>query len=894
MEVAKLRQELTQCWLAESLVQVLERTATQFKVDDLLVVSLGDAAVGDQGGVLSKLVNGFVQQSESLATRNEFSLAGGDWYAHMSDLDELQLWMSESCRGRPTGTLFVIYAPSESEAGAKQVAAVVKNTLALNKTLDGSMVLVVHDPTGLLGLKASSRAAGTSSMYYLEYLATESLHETEGDRRSKLNFIAQPLDSLRDQCGWHFVLQIVGCAPDFTGTVEKSFGAARAKIFETMNQMPFQLLLLILRWSHFHPEIVRACAKKLRRQTQLIPQLRVRQELEELQLQECKLWCGLYPCADHYRKKVVMGLTQDQASSLLFMDTTPQTQRESSKLVRLSQCRLWDTQKQFYKDQGILAWSSGAVPFGVSSSSFLASAYARIAADFLLSNADNIKPSFQENDPPNCFVWEAASGSCKFLHSFMLHFTNIVEADDEFRRRGLLPLVIATDLSEQVLLSRRQMSCFRPFIERGQLDFALFDTHEFINGDASKRGVLELVHAREKLHVGSEGPVALLGNYFLDSLRADIFTVAVQRDCQACNDSNRRGTSSGERVKIQAALLNEDTSSIADIDICLQTIEDPRIQPIYEDIRLNSTLAHVLDNIRCSFELAVEPISSSGLVLFPVEAFQFLLTLVDRKDEADVFPVAILAGDARFSFRDAISSAFITTGTTEQGSMGQLRLEVPQLSPHPECFCLPVDFEIFMVFLEHLGANMSASSEVVSAPANDTFDVFLATINPLRHKATNLRHDASPVAISNSLQLSLKHQFSRFTPGDCDLLWGMMSFDEGARCFSIDTLLVLLAQTGWDFDLFVVLKWELLNRLRQQEECPEMKDYQQLLVEAGKKSWRTFYHMEQQSETDATTRGIRLQLARWFYGNTFHSTRHNRRKSVLTWFYTLFCRIESF
>lgn len=100
----------------------------------------------------------------------------------------------------------------------------------------------------------------------------------------------------------------------------------------------------------------------------------------------------------------------------------------------------------------------------------------------------------------------------------------------------------------------------------------------------------------------------------------------------------------------------------------------------------------------------------------------------------------------------------------------------------------------------------------------------------------------------------------------------MMSFDDGARCFSTDTLLALLAQTGWDFDLFVVLKWELLNRLRRQEgnSSTEKKHYQQLVVEAGTKSWRTFYHMEQQSETDITTRGIRLQLARWFYGKTPH------------------------
>ncbi|KAE9103721.1 hypothetical protein PF001_g22113 [Phytophthora fragariae] len=640
-------------------------------------------------------------------------------------------------------------------------------------------------------------------------------------------------------------------------------------MFSTINQLPFQLLLLILRWSHFHPEIVRACAKKLRRQTQLIPHARVRRELADLQLRESELWSGVYPTTDQKDENSAAYEKQEQTSSLLFLETSAQAQVETSnKLSRLSECRLWDTQKQFYKDQGIRAWSSGAIPFGVSSSSFLAAAYARIAVDFLLSNADRVRSSFTENGSPNCFVWEAASGSCKFLHSFMLHFTELVEADDEFERRGLVPLVVATDLSEQVLSSRRQMTCFRPFIERGQLDFALFDTHEFIHGNCSNskpKKTLELVHACRQWNVGSDGPVALIGNYFLDSLRADIFTVAIQQDNPTRNGSSPSGGSLSETIMIQAALLDKDTSSIDDMDICLQPIENPSARAVYEDPRLNATLVQVLDQFRsrvgaCSPSPA-EPVSSTGLVLFPVEAFEFLLTLFDRVGEAEVFPVAILAGDARFSFRDAISSAFITTKSTKDGTTEHVSLELPQLSPHPDCFCLPVDFEIFKLFIEHLDCSdtISASSELVSAPASDTFDVFFATIKT-RKTAHGQDKD-----VANSLTSSFKHQFSRFTPGDCDLLWGMMSFDDGARCFSTDTLLALLAQTGWDFDLFVVLKWELLNRLRQQEDGLETECYQQLLVEAGIKSWQTFYHMEQQSETDITTRGIQLQLARWFY-----------------------------
>ncbi|KAG7388565.1 hypothetical protein PHYPSEUDO_012202 [Phytophthora pseudosyringae] len=877
MEVTKLRDDLTQCWLAEALVQVLERAATQCQVDRRIVlVSLGGAAVAEQGTELAELVKGFLRRGGGVLSGT------GACYAHVGNVDELLQWTrARVASGEATGVVFVVYAPCEDGVAAKQVEEEVASKL--QSSVERGLLLVLHNPAGLLGLAADTRAMESSAMYSLQHFGALG---TESDSQRHLQLIAQPLDWLRDQCGWRFVMEIVRWVPESKGAVtngDEVFGAARATMFSSINQLPFQLLLLVLRWSHFHPELVRACAKKLRRQTQLLPQARVRREIAELHRLETDIWSGLYPSADVPEQTLTVQSKQEVKTSPLFLATSCSS--VSPKLARLSECCLWDTQKQFYKDQGIRAWSSGAIPFGVSSSSFLAAAYARIAVDFLLSTADWVQPSFRENGSPNCFVWEAASGSCKFLHSFMLHFTELVEANDEFKRWGLVPLVVATDLSEQVLSSRRRMACFRTFIERGQLDFALFDTHEFVHGNPSvsgKRKALELVHSQRSWHVGSDGPVALMGNYFLDSLRADIFTVAVKRDPSPVpnlNEANAGEDSSNEHVVIQTALLDKDTSSITDMDIRVRLVADPRTQAVYEDDRLNATLVQVLDQFRSlgrsSVSAATGPISSTGLVIFPVEAFEFFLTLIDQEDNTETFPVAILAGDAHFSFRDAISSAFITTTKVEshngEGSADQVRLELPQLSPHPDCFCLPVDFEVFELFFRHLNssnAGVSASAELVTAPASDTFDVFFATIEPQRPKkcaAVRDKAKTTPTAITKALHTSFRHEFARFTPGDCDLLWGMMSFDDGARCFSADALLALLAQTGWDFDLFAVFRWELLNRLRRQEVNTESEHYQRILIEAGVKSWRMFYHMEQQTEMDATTREIRLQLARWFY-----------------------------
>jgi hypothetical protein len=50
----------------------------------------------------------------------------------------------------------------------------------------------------------------------------------------------------------------------------------------------------------------------------------------------------------------------------------------SNAYVSLSECVLWNIQKNFYKQQGIEAWSKNLIPFGVSSSSFIAFNYARM------------------------------------------------------------------------------------------------------------------------------------------------------------------------------------------------------------------------------------------------------------------------------------------------------------------------------------------------------------------------------------------------------------------------------------------------------------------------------------------------------------------------------------
>ncbi|TDH68287.1 hypothetical protein CCR75_003244 [Bremia lactucae] len=858
-----LRNVLSQCWFAEALAQVLERAFTQCHVEKYMLISLGDAVIAEQGTVLSKLVSGFLRRDEAT------DFIKGGCYTHVNDIDTLQQWVTKQAATGFTiapGTFFVVYAPCEANTN--------KVTSKLKECLEDIMLLVLLHPARFLGLRTSNDATESSSMYYLDHLGDTKL-KLNTDWHQALSYIRHPFRLLRHQAGYHFVAEFIRLILEpkpMEMTPKNTFGPARLTMFATIKQVPFQLLLLILRWSYFHPAIVSACAERLNRQMHLIPQERIRLEIAALQRSEEQIWRDLYPSIEPQRKLFAADSNRIQGA-LSNLPTIP-FDINVSKLVRLSECRLWDTQKQFYKNHGIRAWSSGQIPYGISSTSFLAAAYARLAVDFLLSNADSIQTSSKSTSSPNCFVWEAASGSCKFLHSFMVHFTEIIEAHDVFKRRLLVPLVVATDLSENVLTSRRQMACFRPYMERGQLDFAFFDTADFVNEGpvgSHKQNTLYLMNLQRQWHVGRDGPVVVVGNYFLDSLRTDVYAVSLQQNLTHKADKSAVGYNvdhrDGDDYCLYTAFLDKHTSSIADMNVRLFPTPDFKRQTIYKNGRLNAMLAEILDEFysRDTKGANSKPISTSGLVLFPVEALELFLSLIDSNSSDTIYPIAFLTGDAPFSFRDAISSTcIITSNETPEGQANKeyLGLELPQLSPHPDCFCLPVDFEIFDIcfkYLDRSTARVLTNSMYCSAPGNDTFGVFFATF-----KSQTLDECASVQNVKSKMQhLSFSHEFARFTPTDNDLLWGMLKFDDSARYFAEDTLVALLAQSYWDYDLFVVLQWELLRRLKQHNHL-DSKRLRRNLIESGTKSWRTFYQLEQGCKTIDTMRN--LQLARWFYG----------------------------
>jgi hypothetical protein len=503
--------------------------------------------------------------------------------------------------------------------------------------------------------------------------------------------------------------------------------------------------------------------------------------------------------------------------------------------------------------------------------------------DFLLSQ-DTVPGDERGCHEPNCFVWEAASGSCKFLHHFLLHFYAQVELHAAaFQRKRFVPLVVASDLSEQVLNSRMRMACFQSFLQQGKLEFAQFDTASFVSGPSAHQ--LRLKSSEQVWCPGSDGPLFLMGNYFFDSLRTDVFALTkeplgVTSACSvgACGESISASSSPAEVCFVHEAAIDPTTSSIAEMDLVFRApieVTDKDSIAFFSDDASNTVFRRIVDEF-CKGDGDGADHPRSALVLFPTEAVSFLSALIENSigGSSSRHAIALIAGDAGFSFRDAIPSVFLTdrgAETQSDASIGTFSLELPQLSPHPDCFCLPVDFEVFRFVIEALGITktkgaVSMATQTASTLASDTFDVFYATLTP-----TPPARALEPVCnlVTGRSHCSFRHELAAFTPGDCDLLWGMMSIDDGARHLSTSTLLVLLAQTSWDFDLFAAVQWSLLHRWRQQlargvESLPSQ------LIAAGIQSWRTYYEVECSDGGDGDdtrhTNRLVLQVARWFFG----------------------------
>ncbi len=205
-------------------------------------------------------------------------------------------------------------------------------------------------------------------------------------------------------------------------------------------------------------------------------------------------------------------------------DTPASTNEGESFLLdqrrRLSRSLLWKLQREYFERQGIEAWRQGTIPQYITTNPFTANAYAQVVFGFLrdchtaASITDNGGGTLLDFSQP-VYIVELGAGSGRLAYHFLKAFTDILSRS----ALNAVPVCyVMTDFAQSTVDYWREHSSLHPFVEAGQLDFALFD--------AEQPGDLILLQSGNTLSPGTvKNPLVVIANYFFDSIPQDSFTI---------------------------------------------------------------------------------------------------------------------------------------------------------------------------------------------------------------------------------------------------------------------------------------------------------------------------------------------------------------------------------
>ncbi|HYW72345.1 MAG TPA: tetratricopeptide repeat protein [Pyrinomonadaceae bacterium] len=179
---------------------------------------------------------------------------------------------------------------------------------------------------------------------------------------------------------------------------------------------------------------------------------------------------------------------------------------------RLSRSMIWQLQRNFFDRQGIEAWRADGVPYHITSNPFIADAYARIVFGFLRDCQR--APAGLDSEQP-LYIVELGSGHGRFGFLFLKRFLRLL-SNSAFHDQPIKYLM--TDFTRRNIDYWRTHEWLKPFIEKGVLDFALFD--------AEKDQELRLEISGEVLSASTlRNPLTVIANYVFDSIPQDAFSL---------------------------------------------------------------------------------------------------------------------------------------------------------------------------------------------------------------------------------------------------------------------------------------------------------------------------------------------------------------------------------
>ena len=208
-------------------------------------------------------------------------------------------------------------------------------------------------------------------------------------------------------------------------------------------------------------------------------------------------------------------LSHKEATTTTEQQTQQPTRCALQDFTRCSESHLWKLMMSFYDRKGVKSWSQGIVPHFITCNAFIGRAYAKVLLGFI---RDCMSPSAKMKLDPTepLYIVELGAGSGKFSF-FMLRALNELQLEShEFPASKIV--YVMTDFTQKNLYFWNQHPGLKPYIERGQLDLAIFD--------AVNDSKIELHHSKITLKPGAlKNPVCVVANYLFDTLCHDIFQV---------------------------------------------------------------------------------------------------------------------------------------------------------------------------------------------------------------------------------------------------------------------------------------------------------------------------------------------------------------------------------
>ena len=240
--------------------------------------------------------------------------------------------------------------------------------------------------------------------------------------------------------------------------------------------------------------------------------------------------------------------------------------------VRFSKSILWQHHSNYYDQSGIGAWKLDDVPYYITSNVFIANSYAQIVLRFI---QDCLRNNSINPELP-IYVFTLGAGSGKFDYLFL---QKIIPLLQHFHLDHLKFCHVMTDFTSSNLEHWEQHPALQKFFESGTLDVAILDATK--NQDITLK--------RHQVTLGANAcanPIIAIGNYFFDSLPADVMQVEdgqlqeglVTLQQPESDNSNAQPKNSSEQIQIDF--------SFNEMNL-----------PYYDDDNINKVLAYYKSNL---------------------------------------------------------------------------------------------------------------------------------------------------------------------------------------------------------------------------------------------------------------------------------------------------------